>query len=145
LQARRNHFETILKPLAIEPVPRLPTLISIRLDPPIRKAQSLPRRPFQEIPAEHQPILEEITMHHIRTIAAAAIVAATAVVATSTAQAAPYHVIKYADTGFCQVWDNGFPTTPWPTHYTVMTHRQATYERAVAVKGWLLHKGYCAL
>jgi hypothetical protein len=57
----------------------------------------------------------------------------------------PYHVIKYADTGFCQIWDNGIPTAPWPVHYTVMTHRQATLERAVAVKGYLLHKGYCNL
>lgn len=84
-------------------------------------------------------------MRHLRTLAAAAVVAATAFVATSPAQAAPYHVIKYADTGFCQIWDNGIPTTPWPVHYTVMTHRQASFDRAVAVKGWLLHKGYCAL
>ena len=84
-------------------------------------------------------------MRHLRTLAAAAVVAATALVATSTAQAAPYHVIKYADTGFCQIWDNGIPITPWPVHHTVMTHREPTFERAVAVKGWLLHKGYCAL
>ncbi len=82
-------------------------------------------------------------MHHIRTLAAAAFVAATAFAAASPAEAAPFHVIKYADTGYCQVWDNGFPTTPWP-NYTVMTHRQPTYERAVAVKGYLLNKHYCA-
>ncbi|HSZ97023.1 MAG TPA: hypothetical protein VK767_11955 [Bradyrhizobium sp.] len=84
-------------------------------------------------------------MHHLRTLAAAAIVAVTAFAAASPAAAAPFHVIRYADTGFCQVWDNGFPTAPWPTHYTVMTHRQPTYERAVAVKGWLLNKRYCSL
>jgi hypothetical protein len=81
-------------------------------------------------------------VHHIRTIAAAAIVAATAFAAAGPAQAAPFHVIKYADTGYCQIWDNGFAITPWPTHYTVMTHRQPTYERAVAVKGYLLRKHY---
>ena len=84
-------------------------------------------------------------MHHARTLAAAAALTATAFAATSPANAAPYHVIKYADTGYCQIWDNGIPTTPWPVHYTVMTHRQATLDRAVAVKGWLLHKGYCHL
>jgi hypothetical protein len=84
-------------------------------------------------------------MHHIRTIAAAAFVAATTFAAASPAAAAPFHVIKYADTGYCQIWDNGFPTTPWPTHYTVMTHRQPTLERAVAVKGYLLRKHHCAL
>lgn len=84
-------------------------------------------------------------MRHLRTLVAAAVLAATAFAATTPANAAPYHVIKYADTGFCQVWDNGIPTTPWPVHYTVMTHRQATLERTVSVKGWLLHKGYCNL
>jgi hypothetical protein len=84
-------------------------------------------------------------MHHLRTLAAAAAVATVVLAATSPAQATPYHVIKYADTGFCQIWDNGIAITPWPTHYTVMTHRQATFERAVAVKGRLLHKGYCTL
>jgi hypothetical protein len=54
-------------------------------------------------------------------------------------------VIRYADTGFCQVWDNGIPDSPWPVNYTVMTHRQPTFERAVAVKGWLLSKHYCTL
>jgi hypothetical protein len=84
-------------------------------------------------------------MHHIRTLAAAAFVAATAFAAATPADAAPFHVIRYSDTGFCQIWDNGFTTTPWPTHYTVMTHRQPTYERAVAVKDHLLHKRYCSL
>jgi hypothetical protein len=84
-------------------------------------------------------------MRHLRTLCAAAFVAATAFAAASPAAAAPFHVIRYADTGFCQVWDNGFPTNPWPVHYTVMTHRQPTYERAVAVKGWLLNKHYCSL
>jgi hypothetical protein len=84
-------------------------------------------------------------MHHIRTIAAAAFVAATAFAAVSPAEAAPFHVIKYADTGYCQIWDNGFATTPWPTHYTVMTHRQPTLERAIVVKDYLMRKHYCAL
>ena len=83
-------------------------------------------------------------MHHIRTLAAAAFVAATAFAAASPAEAAPFHVIKYADTGYCQIWDNGFAISPWPTSYTVMTHRQPTFERAVAVKGYLMHKHYCA-
>lgn len=83
-------------------------------------------------------------MGHLRTLCAAAFVAATAFAAASPADAAPFHVIRYADTGFCQVWDNGFPTAPWPVHYTVMT-RQPTYEPAVAVKGRLLNKHYCSL
>jgi hypothetical protein len=84
-------------------------------------------------------------MRQLRTVAAAAFVAATALAAASSAEAAPFHVIRYHDTGFCQIWDNGSPIGPWPTHYTVMTHRQPTYERAVAVKDYLLHKRYCSL
>lgn len=84
-------------------------------------------------------------MHHARTLAAAALVAATAFAAAGPAQAAPFHVIKYQDTGFCQIWDNGLPTAPWPTSYTVMTHRQPTLERAIAAKDYLLHKHYCTL
>jgi hypothetical protein len=84
-------------------------------------------------------------VRHLRTLAAAAIVAATAFAAAAPAEAAPYHVIRYADTGFCQVWDNGIPDSKWPANYTVMTHRQPTFERAVAVKGWLLSKHYCNL
>jgi hypothetical protein len=82
-------------------------------------------------------------MRHLRTLAAATIVAATAFAAASPANAAPFHVIKYADTGFCQVWDNGIPTTPISA-YTVMSHRHWTFERTLAVKGYLLNKHYCA-
>ena len=84
-------------------------------------------------------------MRQLRVLSAAALVAATTLAAASPVAAAPFHVIKYSDTGFCQIWDNGFPTAPWPTHYTVMTHRQPTFERAVAVKDYLLRKHYCAL
>jgi hypothetical protein len=84
-------------------------------------------------------------MSQLRVLAAATVLAATAFVAATPANAAPYHVIRYADTGYCQIWDNGFAITPWPVHYTVMTHRQPTFERAVAVKGWLLQKHYCSL
>ena len=84
-------------------------------------------------------------MRQFRVLCAATFVAVTAFAAASPAQAAPFHVIRYSDTGFCQIWDNGVPIAPWPTHYTVMTHRQPTFERAVAVKGWLLNKRYCSL
>jgi len=84
-------------------------------------------------------------MRHFRTLAAAAVLAATASAAATPADAAPYHVIRYADTGFCQVWDNSIPTTPWPANYTVMTHRHHTFEHTVAIKDWLVRKHYCSL
>ena len=84
-------------------------------------------------------------MRQLRVLCAATILAAAAFAAVTPAEAAPFHVIRYSDTGFCQIWDNGFPIAPWPAHYTVMTHQQPTYERAVAVKGYLLHRRYCSL
>src|SRR5579859_3854597 len=94
LQApRRNHFEVILKPDWFEPVSPPPTLMGIRVDPPDPEDTSRERPPLAG-PADHQPILKEITMHHIRTLAAAAVVAATAFAAASPAEAAPFHVIK---------------------------------------------------
>jgi hypothetical protein len=84
-------------------------------------------------------------MRQFRILCATAFIAATVFTAASPMQAAPFHVIRYTDTGFCQVWDNGMPIGPWPTHYTVMTHRQPTLQRAVAVKDYLLRKHYCSL
>jgi hypothetical protein len=83
-------------------------------------------------------------MRQLRILCAAAFVAATAFAAASPAEAG-FHVIRYQDTGFCQIWDDSFQTHPWPVHYTVMTHRQPTFERAAAVKDHLLHKRYCSL
>jgi hypothetical protein len=68
----------------------------------------------------------------------------TALAAASPAQAA-FHVIRWHDTGFCQVWDNSLPTAPWPAGYTTITHRLATFDHAMAVKGVLVRKGTCTL
>jgi hypothetical protein len=52
-------------------------------------------------------------------------------------------VIRWHDTGFCQVWDNNLPTAPWPVHYTTVTHGLPTFVEALAVKEVLLRKGTC--
>jgi hypothetical protein len=44
-------------------------------------------------------------MRQLRVLAAAAVLAATAFAAATPADAAPYRVLRYADTGYCQVWD----------------------------------------
>jgi hypothetical protein len=67
----------------------------------------------------------------------------TALAAASPAEAA-FHVIRWHDTGFCQVWDNSLPTAPWPANYTTVTHRLPTFVDAIAVKEHLLHRGTCA-
>jgi len=81
-------------------------------------------------------------MRRLSLLCAAALIAVTALAAASPAEAA-FHVIRWHDTGICQVWDNSFPTTPWPSNYTTVTHAQPTFERALAVKGMLLHRHVC--
>ncbi|MGY4425922.1 hypothetical protein ACVWY2_008371 [Bradyrhizobium sp. JR6.1] len=45
-------------------------------------------------------------------IACAAMAAAVSVLAAaSPASATPYHLIRWQDTGFCQIWDQSIPTT----------------------------------
>ena len=81
-------------------------------------------------------------MRRLSVLCAVAGVGFTALAAASPAQAA-FHVIRWQDTGFCQVWDNNLPTAPWPVHYTTMTHRLPTFVEALAVKEVLLRKGTC--
>lgn len=61
----------------------------------------------------------------------------------ATAAHAEYRVIKWTS-GYCQIWDYGYPTRPFPADYVVMTHKQPTFDRALAVKGWLVGHRYCA-
>jgi hypothetical protein len=84
-----------------------------------------------------------IIMRRISILCAAAGLALTALAATSPAQAA-FHVIRWHDTGFCQIWDNSLSTHPWPANYTTVTHRLHTFGQALAVKEVLLHRGHCA-
>jgi hypothetical protein len=80
-------------------------------------------------------------MRRLSVLCAVAGLGFTALAAASPAQAA-FHVIRWHDTGFCQVWDNSFPTTPWPG-YTTVTHRIHTFDHAMHVKEVLLHRGTC--
>ena len=82
-------------------------------------------------------------MRRISIVCAAAGLAVTALAATSPARAG-FHVIRWQNTGFCQVWDNSVPTHPWPANYRVVTHRLPTFGSALAVKDVMLHKGRCS-
>ena len=82
-------------------------------------------------------------MRRISMLCAAAGLAITALAATSPAQAG-FHVIRWHDTGFCQIWDNSIPTHPWPANYTTVTHRLPTFGSALAVKEVMLRHRHCA-
>ena len=73
---------------------------------------------------------------------AAASLAAAAFAATSPASAA-FHLIRWEGNGFCQVWDEGVPTTPWPSDYTVVSESVPTFVEALALKEGLIRAGTC--
>ena len=58
---------------------------------------------------------------------AIAAVALSAVAASAPAKADPFHLIRWSDTGFCQVWDDGIPTQPLPGNYTVVSMTLPTF------------------
>jgi hypothetical protein len=72
----------------------------------------------------------------------AAGLAVTVFLATSPANAA-LHLIRWEGNGFCQVWDESVPTTPWPSHYTVVSESVPTFVEALALKEGLIRAGTC--
>lgn len=84
-------------------------------------------------------------MRRLFALCAASTVALSALALTSSAQAAPFHLIKWSGTGVCQVWDNGVPTKPWPSDYKAVSKNVATFDAALAVKASLMKKGVCKL
>ena len=83
-------------------------------------------------------------MRRLSLICATAILAAGALAAASPAQAA-YHLIRWQDSGFCQIWDENVPTTPWPANYTVISGQFPTFLDALVFKDSLLRNGTCSL
>jgi hypothetical protein len=83
-------------------------------------------------------------MRHVFFLTALAAIAITAIAVTRPADAA-YHLIRWQDSGFCQIWDESFPTVPYPSNYTVIQGSMApTFGDALAVKDGMLRNGNCA-
>ncbi len=84
-------------------------------------------------------------MHRITALSAAAAVALSAVAVVSPANAAPYHLIRWDNTGVCQVWDQGWTVKPirWPSDYEIVSKPVPTFTAALTVKDHLLKHGTC--
>jgi hypothetical protein len=76
-------------------------------------------------------------------LCAAAGLVASGILATSPAQAA-YKVIKWDGNNFCQIWNYGLPTRPFPADYRVMTKSLASFDAALSAKERLRHRGRCS-
>ena len=83
-------------------------------------------------------------MRRLALLAAAAGIAVTAFAATSPAEAA-FHLIRWQDSGFCQIWDESIPTNPWPANYIVIIGSEVpTFGDALVFKDGLLRDGTCS-
>ena len=82
-------------------------------------------------------------MRRLPVLAAVAAIAASAFAAASPAEAS-FHLIRWQDSGFCQIWDQSIPTTPFPANYTVVMGAVApTFVDALIMKDGLLRAGTC--
>jgi hypothetical protein len=81
-------------------------------------------------------------MRRISILCATAALGLTALAATSPAQAG-FHLIRWDGNGYCQVWDEGFPTKPFPSDYKTVSRPVPTLVEALGVKERLLRKGRC--
>ncbi len=84
-------------------------------------------------------------MRRVTALCAAITLTLSVLAVTGTAQAAPYHLIKWSGTEFCQVWDNGIPTKPMPANYKAVSKAVPTVDAALAVKTGLMKKGVCKI
>jgi hypothetical protein len=83
-------------------------------------------------------------MRRLFALAAVAAICLTALAASSPAEAA-FHLIRWQDSGFCQIWDENIPTAPWPSNYVVIPGSEVpTFGDALVFKDGLLRNGTCA-
>jgi hypothetical protein len=84
-------------------------------------------------------------MRRVTALCTAAGIALAAIAVTSPAQAA-YYLIRYDNTGFCQIWNDQLSFKPWawPSAYKTVSRPIPTATEALAVKDQLLKRGKCA-
>jgi hypothetical protein len=83
-------------------------------------------------------------MRRILALGAVAAIGFTAFAAPSSAEAG-FHLIRWQDTGFCQIWDESIPTAPWPSNYSVIVGSEVpTFGDALVYKDGMLRNGTCS-
>lgn len=83
-------------------------------------------------------------MRRLATLCAAG-VALSALTMVSAAHAAPWSLIRYDNTGYCQIWDAGLTFKPWawPSGYKTVGHPVPTLAAAIAARNDLVKHGKC--
>lgn len=66
---------------------------------------------------------------------------------TSPSQAAGYYVIRWENTGICQIWNSDLAYKPleWPSHYKVVSKPAPTFADAMAAQLKMREQHSCAL
>jgi hypothetical protein len=85
-----------------------------------------------------------VLMRRVPAFSAAACISIAALAVASPAQAG-YYLIRYDNTGVCQVWNEGMSFKPprWPSDYKVMSRPVPTFTAALAAKEMLRQHGRC--
>jgi hypothetical protein len=84
-------------------------------------------------------------MRRITALCATAGIALSAFAIASPAQAAPWSLIRYDNTGYCQIWDDSVTLKPlkWPSDYKAIGKPAPTLAAAIAMRDGLVKKGKC--
>jgi len=85
-------------------------------------------------------------MRRVTALCAAAAIAASALVVTAPAQAG-YYVIRWDNTGICQIWNEDLQQKPiqWPSTYKVVSKPASTLNGAMAVQQKMRMERQCTL
>ena len=83
-------------------------------------------------------------MRKLSMLAVTAAVAVTALAAATPAYAT-YSLVRWTNSGVCLIWDNNFPTKPWPSNYVTLNKSVPTLMGAIDLKNKMRASGACKL
>jgi hypothetical protein len=86
-------------------------------------------------------------MRRVTALCAAAGIAMSAFASLSPAKAAPWSLLRYDNSGYCQIWDDGVAFKPWkwPSDYKVVSKPVPTLSAALSLREVLAKKGKCRI
>jgi hypothetical protein len=84
-------------------------------------------------------------MRRFTALCVAAGIALSTFVVVSPAQASPWSLVRYDNTGYCQIWNDGMTFKPlkWPSDYKMVGKPVPTLSAAISVRDDLIKKGKC--
>ena len=86
-------------------------------------------------------------MRRVTALCAAAGIALSAFASLSPAQAAPWSLLRYDNSGYCQIWDDGVAFKPWkwPSDYKVVSKPLPSFTEASDLQIKMRQERRCTL